>query len=102
VLGRRPWAIGAVAALVAVGAAIGIVAGHGAAPTRTATLPVPPVSAAPRPLVVLVPRTTAVPLPALRATRKQPKKTSTSHATTKAPSGTPSSPPSPGYTIVGG
>ena len=102
-LGRRPWAIGAVAALVAMGAAIGLIAGQGTAPTRTATLPAPAVSATPDPLAVRVPRATAAALPALRTTPKTPKKKpAVSHRATKAPAGSSSPPPSSGYTIVGG
>ena len=100
-LGRRPWALGALAALVVAAVAIGLLAGRAAAPVRTATLPAPATSAVPRPLVVHLPRATVAALPALRTkSRKAPKK----KAAAVSHHGTPTTPaPSnPGYTIVGG
>jgi hypothetical protein len=100
---RRPWGLIALAALVVVAAAIGFLAGHAAAPVRTAAMPAPATSAVPRPLVVHLPRATVAALPALRTkSRKAPKKkvAPVSHHGTQAPS-TPA-PSNPGYTIVGG
>ena len=102
-LGRRPWALGALAALVVAAVAIGLLAGRAAAPVRTATLPAPATSAVPRPLVVHLPRATVAALPALQVkSRKAPKKkaVAVSHHGAQAPS-TPA-PSNPGYTIVGG
>lgn len=106
-LGRRPWVLGAAAAIVVAGAAIGFLAGRGAAPTRTATLPVPTTSAAPSALVVRLPRTSVAALPALRTAGKKRKKTQKpAVAPSPATQGSSHSPSPaaqpPGYTIVGG
>jgi hypothetical protein len=102
-LGRRPLALGALAALLVAAVAIGLLYGRAVAPVRTAAMPSPATSAVPQPLVIHLPRAAAAALPALRAkSRKAPKKKPVvvKHHKTQAPS-TPA-PPKPGVTIVGG